>query len=326
MNTKDPGAARDGLAQLLLVVLVCLAILSYSLFYSDNGVSDPFYLAGQSLVPALIIWGACRALFARWAPISLKFGDFVAIYAAFIAGGLVAASQQKQEAVRAVSSIQHEVSRLAAAVTDTSGLPRHVQRTRSLAPTASGEFGEVERFVKEFLDRSVAQRNDYLLEFEAIGWTSILHAQRIKDDTGLSESMVMIDQAKAIVARYEEKSVELVQQSRADIDALEFSEAFRKQFEVGFERGLSRSKEQAAQLWRLEKRVVQQFESIFLLLAASEAWVVEGDQILFYRDDELAQFNAYIQSIQDLTQQQQALQRDVLADRISHLDSLRQAL
>lgn len=71
----------------------------------------------------------------------------------------------------------------------------------------------MERFVKEFIDRFVAQRNDYLLELEAIGWNSILDAQRVKNDTTLSESKVMIARAKAIIDKYEKKTADLMQGS-----------------------------------------------------------------------------------------------------------------
>lgn len=105
------------------------------------------------------------------------------------------------------------MSRVASSTTDSSGLLARIERAPAETPKAGGEFGEMERFVKEFIDRFVAQRNDYLLELEAIGWNSILDAQRVKNDTTLSESKVMIARAKAIIDKYEKKTADLMQGS-----------------------------------------------------------------------------------------------------------------
>ena len=142
----------------------------------------------------------------------------------------------------------------------------------------------MERFVKEFIDRFVAQRNDYLLELDAIGWSSILDAKRIRNDTTLSESKAMLERAKAIADKYEKKTADLMNGTRAYINALNISESNKREMLAGFARGISKSSKKIDEQWKLEKQVLLQFENVILLLAARKNWVVQGEQILFNRD------------------------------------------
>jgi len=178
---------------------------------------------------------------------------------------------------------------------------------------------------EEFIDRFVAQRNDYLLELEAIGWNSILDAQRVKNDTTLSESKVMIARAKAIIDKYENKTADLMQGTKAHINSLNMSESTKREMLAGFDRGMGKAGKQIDEQWKLEKQVVVQFENVFLLLAASKKWVVEGEQILFYTDDDLARFNSYIGTIQNLTQQQEQLQKKSYAEVNQNFEALKSA-
>ena len=91
---------------------------------------------------------------------------------------------------------------------------------------------------------------------------------------------------------------------------LNVSQSHKKRMLAEFDRRMS--SKQTDEQWRLEKQVILQFENIFLLLAASKEWVVQGKQILFYRDDEIARFNSYIDTIQTLTQQQEQIVKQKL--------------
>jgi hypothetical protein len=325
MSSAESGSGGNGNAWIVALVVLCVGILGYGALYSTNAVSDPAFLAGQYLVYALLVWGVFHAVFLRKRGSKINLSAFAAIFLALFAGGLISAQRQKQEVVQAVSSIQQEMSRVATASTDSSGLPIRIERAANQPPAASGEFGEMEQFMKEFIDRLVAQRNDYLLELEAIGWDSILDAKRIKNDVALSESRVMIERAKAIVDKYEKKTSGLMQGTRVHIGSLNMPEATKKEMLAGFERGMSKSGMQLDEKWRLEKQVVRQFENIVLLLAASKAWVVEGEQILFYTDNDLARFNSYIQAIQGLTQQQEQLQKAGFTEANKNMESLKNA-
>ncbi|OQA33406.1 MAG: hypothetical protein BWY57_01211 [Betaproteobacteria bacterium ADurb.Bin341] len=325
MNTTDQ---RTTLAQgsntwIAALGVLCFGIVGFGVFYSTNTISDPAFLAGQYLVYAFFLWAIFHAVFLRKRGTKISGITFVAIFIALFAGGLITASKQRQQAVQAVSSIQQELGRVASASTDSSGLPARIERTPSEIPKAKGEFGEMERFAKEFIDRFVALRNDYISELDAIGWNSILDAKRIKNDTALSGSKVMIERAKAIADKYEKKTTELIDGTRAHINALNMSESNKREMLAGFERGMSKSGKQIDEQWKLEKQVLLQFENIIVLLAARKNWVVRGERILFYSEDDLARFNSYIGTIQRLVQQQEQIQKASFAEANQKLNDLR---
>lgn len=236
---------------------------------------------------------------------------------------MTAASRQQHEAVQAVSSIQNELSRVVSESTDPSGLPARIERMPAEVPKAKGEFGEMERFVKEFIDRFVVLRNDYLLELNAIGWNSILDAKRITNDTTLSESKVMIERAKVIAEKYEKKTADYINETRVHINSLNMSDSNKRELLAGFEKGMSRSGKQIDEQWKLENQVLLQFENIIFLLAARKNWVVQGEQILFYNEDDLARFNSYIETIQRLVQQQELIQKESFAEAKQSLNAAR---
>lgn len=325
MNTESSKSITDGNAWIVALVVLCLAILGYGAFYSTNAISNPAFLAGQYSVNALFIWVVFYFLFIRNRGSKIGSIAFAAIFLALFTGALFSAKKQKQQATQAVSSIQQELNRLVEGATDSNGSPTRLDRAVSKAPVATGEFGEMERFMKSVLDKNVALRNDYLLEFEAIGWVSILDAKRIKNDASLSKSRAMVDRAKAIVDKYEAKTAEMLQGARAEIDSLNLSDTSKKSMLAGFEKGVSESAKQLDEQWRLEKETVRQFENIFLMLAANKEWVVDGDQLLFYTEEDLAQYNSYLQTIQDLTQQQELLQKRNLSEVNQKLESIKNA-
>lgn len=324
-QSQHSGSSTNGSAWIGALVLVCAGILGYGILYSTNAVSDPAYLAGYYFVYALLVWGGFYIIFLRQRGKMIKFTAFVAIYVALFSGGMIAAFKQERQAVKALSSVQQEINRVASSVNSPDGIPARIERFSSQSAEASGEFGEMERFMREFIDRLIAQRNDYLLELEAIGWSSILDANRIKDDAMLSESKVMIERAKAIVDKYEKKTSELLRDTKVRIGALSLPESTKKALLAGFERGVSRSESKLDEQWELEKQVVRQFENIILMLAASDAWVVKREQILFYSNNDLARFNSYIYAIQDLSQQQEQLQKSSFAEANRSIESLKSA-
>lgn len=327
MSTNHPNTdpSRGNGVWIVALVILCLGFLGYGSFFASGTVSDPAFLAGQYLIYALLVWVVFHAIFVRKRGPKINAVAFMAIYGSLFFGALIGASQKKHEAVKALSSMQQEMQRVISTSVDSTEFPARIERSPSTTSQVSGDFGEMERFTKEYMDRLVAQRNDYLLELEAIGWNSILDAHRIKNDTTLSESKVLIERAKAIVDKYEKKTAVLLQDTRARISAFSMSESTKKEMLAGFDKGMEKARSQMDEQWKLEKQVVLQFENIVLLLAASKGWIVEGEQILFASGDDLARFNSYSEKIQQITRQQEQLQKNSFAEVNQNLEAAKNA-
>ena len=309
----------------IALALICIGILGYGSLYSTIKTADLAYLIGYSLPLALITWGIFYAAVARKRGAKIVGFSFVAIFVSMIASGLIGHSHQKQEAKRALSEIQSQYSELIESSTDAQGLPKRIEKPINTTPKASGEFGEIERFMKEFMDQIASQRNDYLLEVEAIGWNRILDANRIKADKTFVESKVTLQKAKEIVQKYTQRTQALIENTRDKIGSLNISEPSKISMLSGFDRGIEKAKKDIDKMWSLEAKTINEFENIITLLSAKKsAWIVDGEQILFYKDSDLERFNSYIASIQNIAQQQEKIQRQSVQKVNQHLDRMKE--
>ena len=310
MKEQESKQQQDDNIWKIALALICAAILGYGLFYSKNTTTDLAYLIGLNLPLTLIIWGVFYAAVARKRGAKIAGFSFLVILISMIASGLLGYSQQKQEAKQALSEIQGQYSKLVESSTDAQGIPKRIEKPINTTPKARGEFGEMERFMKEFMDQMTTQRNDYLLELEAIGWYGILDANRIKADKTFIESKVTIRKAKEVVAKYTKRTQSLLENTKGNIRSLNISESSKISMLSGFDRGMEKAKENIDTMWSLEAKIIAEFENIVTLLSAKKgSWVVAGEQILFSNDSDLERFNSYIASIQNIVQQQEAVQR-----------------
>ena len=294
----------------IVLALVCIGILGYGFLYSKNTTADLAYLFGSNLPIALIIWGIFYAAVARKRGATIGGFSFYAIFICLIGSGLIGYSQHKQEAKHMLSEIQHKYSEMIESSSDSQGLPKRIDKAIDTTPQARGEFCEIERFMKEFINQIASQRNDYLLEIEAIGWYSILDPQRLRVDKGLVESRVTINKAKSIVAKYRHKTDILLHNARKKLESLDMSASLKQRAISGFDRGMEKAKSQIDSMWTLEEKVIVEFEnSINLLSARNDAWLLQENPILFYNDTDLNEFYSYITSIQGLLNQQLQIQK-----------------
>jgi len=244
--------------------------------------------------------------------------------------GAIAANyelSQEQEAIAAISSVQRELARSDFHFADADG-PQIGMESRSPAkPKARGEFGELKRFILDMMARVNSQQNNYVLELQAIGWNSILDPRRIEQDTTLAESRVIVKQASTIVSKYEDKTAKLIHDARKQIPALPFDEAAKHEMLAGFDKGIENSR--VGEIWGLEKQVVDHVDGIITLLATAkhgEDWVVEGNEILFVNDDDLATFNAHIEEIQRVVRKQEQIRKDSITNGNQKLEDTKRIL
>lgn len=297
-------------AWLISLAVVCLGIIAYGYLYSKNSTSDLAFLFGYNLPIGLVIWGIFYAAMGRNQGSKKAGFSFLVIYCSLIASGLIGYSQQKSAATQAITEIQKGYTSITGSAIDAQGLPQRIGEKLDITPKTTGEFGEIERFTKIFMNKMASQRNDYLLELDAIGWEKILDAERVKQDKTLIESKIMIQKAKDIVSKYRDKTYALLENVRRDISNLDISENLRREMVSGFDHGMTKSRSEIDALWELEAKTISEFENIFVLLSARNGtWIVQNGQILFARDSDLNTFNSHVVAIQELASKQEAIQK-----------------
>lgn len=312
---------------LISLAVVCLGIIAYGYLYSKNQTSDFAFLFGYNLPIGLAIWGIFHVAIGRKQGSKKAVISFLVIFGALIASGLIGYSQQKSAAIQAITEIQKDYASVTKPATDAQGLPQRIEGQLDTTPKTKGEFGEMERFMKTVMNKMASQRNDYLLELDAIGWDKILDSERVKQDKTLIESKMMLQKANDIVSKYRAQTYVLLENARKDIGNLNVSENLRSEMASGFDTGMAKSRSQIDTLWGLEAKTISEFENIFALLAARKGtWVVQNGQILFASDSDLSAFNSYVTAIQELATKQEAIQKQNVEAVNTKLNGLKNEL
>jgi hypothetical protein len=315
MSSENAPAARTGSGGLAIGLAVgCLGLLGYGAFYSGNTISDPAFLAGQDLVYGGLLWGVFCFPFIRRRNAKTKAITFLAIFGSIFVGGLISASRYKSQARLMLSSVQRDIARLSNEVSKSGHVPAESLGDAGAGPQTSGELGEMERFIRDCIDRTAADAHDYNLEVNAIGWNSILDAQRLEKDPTLSESRLMISRAKSIVDKYELKSTTGLKETRERISTLPISEEAKAGLRTGFDRNANKGNQIIQTQWQLERQIMSQFENIISLMADGKGWRVKDGRIVFQSSDDLAQFRSFIEKIGPLTERQEQAKKDALAE------------
>lgn len=310
MEEKGTNHQQDDNLWKIALAFLCAAILGYGFFYSTNTTTNLWFLIGYNLPLTLIIWGVFYAAVTRKRGAKIVGFSFLAIFVSAIASDLIGYSQQKHQAKTALSEITAVYSDLIESGSDPQGLPKRIEKPVDRIPKARGAVGEAERFMKESMDRMRSLRNDYLLELDAIGWNSILDPSRLKADKTLTESELIIKQAKAVLTRNKKRFRESLEIYRDNISALSVRESSKRNMRSGFDRGMEKAKASIDVMYLLEAKVIDEVENMITLLSAKKgAWAVEGENIMFYNDSDLERFNSYHASIQSIIQQQEEITR-----------------
>jgi len=169
------------------------------MFFSKNLIGSLPGLIGYYFPSSVFIWLIFYAIFTRKKGAKIAGISFIIIYVSFMLSGYLSVTMFKIEAKKAITEIETQFEKIAKSSDSPSGIPERIQEEIQTSPKSKGVIGEMERFIKVFMDRSVSLRNDYLLELSAIGWDKILDPTRIKNDTMFTEIKITINKAKEIV-------------------------------------------------------------------------------------------------------------------------------
>lgn len=324
INTTTVGQSNR-VWKIFLAVL-CFGILAYGYLYSKNTTGDFAFLFGYSLPSALFIWGIFHWVVGRKQGNKKAWFSFLAIFGTLIVSGLIGYSQQKGMAIQAITEIQRSFASMMKSGTNAQGLQQRSERGVDVAPTTKGDLGEMERFMKTFMNKIASQRNDYLLELDAVGWTKILEPERVRQDNGLIESKFIIQRAKNIVAKYKISMHTILNNARKDINTLNVSEEHRASVLRGFDNSMAKTGGSLDTLWDLEAETISEFENIITLLSERNGeWAIKDGQILFKSPEDLNTFNSYLAAIKDLAGKESMFQKqglDSMNDKFNKMKNL----
>lgn len=222
---------------------------------------------------------------------------------------------------RNAGRLSKELSEIFNSRNDAQGFPQKIEKTIDSNAAAKGEMGEIERFIRFVMNKSVKLRNDYLDELTAVGWDSLLDAKRLEKDNDMAESKAVIEKAKIVVERYKAKTQQMLADNLKDIDAINISPSSKQAFRNGYVKASVARKGGIEELWQLESQIIAEAESIIYHLEARRSyWSVDDGALLFKKQNDLDIYRSYLKSITDLSQQQEDIQKKSFDSALKKLE------
>lgn len=324
---KSPKVSWPSITWIISLTLLCAGIIASGYLYPrtvflpiapEPASSSPGYLQGYNLGFGLLIWLIFAYTIGRQQGRVEAAISFLAISGSVFVTVRIA---DRQSSI-AMSEIQRQVSSLAGSAPGTQALPQRSE-AHSASPRARGEFGEIERFVKTWLNQMASLQEDYAGELAEIGWETILDPERLARDSTLIMSKLIVQKAKDIVAKYRTWTYVFYENTRQAIPNLSVSERVRQEMANGFDYLKVTAHARHDALWEYESRIIATVEQIFVLLSSRRgAWVVEDGRIVFANQSDLTLFNSYMTTIEKLTSEQEAFEKQNIEKITQELDGL----
>lgn len=262
---------------------------------------------------------------------SLTAGIISYIVVVILVVGLIGVTKGvsgRNEAKVFFDEMQKEATRFMDATLDNEELPQGKEERVNTTIKTKGDFGEIEKWYKEYLNQIRSLNNDYIKELTAIGWMSLLDSERLSNDNNLVESKLIIKRAKEISIKFKLRAYEYIDnQVLEGIKTLNVDEKIRKSVITGYQEGLQQGKKSLDIMWKLEDEIIAEIEKLIDFLSVNEdVWTVSDGQIFFHNDRDVMKYNNFLKSIQDLTSQQEALQRSGFEKANKKINQLKDGL
>jgi hypothetical protein len=195
---------------------------------------------------------------------------------------------------------------------------------KKMRAQADRDAGQVSEMLKEEQTLGASLQARYMEELNGIGWPTLLDFPRLKKDkaNGLADSKSMLEKAVAISRKYEAEAFAITEKARDRIKALDISDDAKDKMLESQTAAAEGVRETVEQIWALEKTVFQQFVEIVALLDRTDAWDVQGTQVVFQNNEDLEKFNGLVQTLQKAVQEQQQLQAAEAAKTQDAVDAL----
>ncbi|MFZ6679683.1 hypothetical protein [Undibacterium sp. Tian12W] len=311
---------------LLLPACFVAAYLSYDL--GIKNMQNMPYLVGQLFAQAAVGAVIFYYLLLRKRGKTYLLFIFLLFFAVMYVAGDIGMDKQRQQAKIAIQSAREEMQKLTTAVQqdnnskDGNQLSSVIKAGSATTPRASGQYGEIERLLKDIMMGAATFRNDYVRDLKATGWENITDIKRIRQDKDMLESKRILNAARAVVNKFEGNTENLFETYRAKINALSLDEEAKRGLLKGFNRSAQNSKNQFAQNWALEKKTMQEVEGMLTLLTDKKKWNLQGEQIIFYDRVVMAQFDQHQQRLQSISKEQDDMQERHMKKSSDALDKL----
>jgi hypothetical protein len=314
---------------LIRLALFCIIILLSGILYSREWSANMSHLIGNSLGKAFGAWLLYFLIFRNKIKIVQREHAcaFFSFLACALVGGYVAHERQISEASKMVDEFHKMYDEIVEDFDSGEVQSDGATKFDSSELKSTGDFGELERWVKEIYLETEKLQAGYMIELENIGWDRILDANRLAEDKTFLESQDILLKAIKGVDKYRQDTMLLMENAEKRIEQLNFSENAKGDMRNSFENGLASGLKLFTELIDLEKAVVLEVEKMIQLLTdARGSWEAAPDGIMFNEHSDMNAYNGHLKTIEEIVEQQSEIQQMSMSKLNNRLEVLDEAL
>jgi len=224
--------------------------------------------------------------------------------------GLAVSEQRHADQVTVANDLRDDLKTLSQGADGDGPIP-----TLNPNATVGGDLGDLQLFIKAYLNNVISLQNEYAAELNSIGWNQVLDPDRLRKDKDLVESKALVARAQATVEKYRQRWVSLAATTQASVDRMDANTAAKRGFVQGFRTSAEKGNARANEMWELEAGVVANTEHVIELLAANRgSWSFEDGQFVFADQRTLDAFNVYVERMNVLSAREEAIRSQSMAD------------
>ncbi|MFZ6653881.1 hypothetical protein [Undibacterium sp. TJN19] len=293
----------------LVLTTAAAAFLGFTL--AGKSAVSMIYLAGQFAVYALVIAAILRLILLRQRVNKLFVIAFLSIYVAMLVAGMAGIDQKKKLAVTSPETVTEDL--------------QHSTVTGS-STEADKNLAEYERYVKTVLESAIAFKKQFHDEMTEAGWGRLMNAQRLNNDTDMTESRDILVQGKRVITKFETKVNALLENARDGVQSMNVSDAIKRDMLKEMDAEIVKVKTDLAAKWQAERQLADEAGNIIVLLSDHKRWAVQDDKIMFYSAEDLNKFNAYNQNMRLILTRQNELQKRRFEESARDIEAAKEAL
>lgn len=232
---------------------------------------------------------------------------------------------QHKEMQQAMRTVNQDMKDIFAQAEDASGIPQVINKKIDTTPTATGESGEAERWIREIMQQVVQLQNDYIKELNQLGIDLVLDPQQLTAAGGFERSLNTLRQSRIAAERAHLRHQNIITNMGQRIDTLAISDQAKADMHRGFERKMKEKQKDIDRIWELEVEAVDVMSEMVKVLQNSEGrWQYKGNQYVFSQNSDLALFNKHANRLQAIVAEQTQMRKASQQQAMQSMEKLSQ--
>lgn len=306
-----PRSFRWGRLLTLLVIALLLILPGYLFPWHPTNfqlmISAPLLL-GASFVGGLLATLLCFLILTRKWGIWINLASIFLFGFSLLFGGAIYWGQEVYQNRMVQAAIRNDFA-IMARLTAGQQTTQETVRQLEITPKLSGPYAPTEKFLRNYFHDCIVVRRDYEQAINDSKLTQLLVADRLAQDSNLSESRACLRSVKSACDRYHDNFNTVIDTLKNATQNLDINPEFKAGMAQGIITTLPTARAYFENIIKQEYAILDEFQAIIDLLdQPGHKWKCINHTIIFAQPKDRDSFQQHLQNIQKISAAEQLLQ------------------